>query len=210
VSRHLTKENIRAALVKRGRYDLTSNVDRVRLRRRVDGTWRWLQAPLSYVDPSLRSLGPKTILEKVSFKNRQRLAFNVKDIREKLGSFENVLFFGTGALTAAIAFGLQWCHEKPASAHHMTVADIDTDSKYQGLRTLGTSRGDLLVLELYPDGEGKVWVEVQKRLVAALRSHTGPIILVLRGDYQGPRGQLCKIVVDCLKPSARYPIGRKR
>lgn len=210
MSRIVTKEDLRAILLKKGIYDLTKEEDRLRLRKRINGTWRWQNSGLRDLIPELKDMGPKKILtEKVSFKNRQMPAYNAKQILDHMRHFRNVLFFGTGALTAAVAFGIQWCHEKPAKAHHRTIAEINTDPNYDGIRTMGTARGDLLVLELYPDAPGKMWASEQKRLVAALKSHIGPIILVYRGDRQVPSGQLCQVVVDYLKPADRYPIGLK-
>lgn len=209
MTRHISKEDIRAFILKNGAYDLSVRADQVRLRKRVDGTWRWLNSDLSSVDPSLRNLGPKKILERVSFKNRQMLAYNVKEILDRLRKFETVYFFGPGALTAAIAFGVQWCYAKPTSARYLTIADIATEKTFEP-KTIGTARGDLLVLNLEPDAEGKIWAQEQARFYAMLRTHVGPTILVLREERATPHGQLCQLALECKKPSGKYPIGLKR
>ena len=212
MTRFRSPEELRDHLMKVGEYDLTKPEDALRLRKKADAQWRWMNSSLADAikDPDIQKRGPVPLLRKVEFKNRQMTTRNHMEVMNAIRNYENIVFMGTGAILAAIAFGKQYCFEKKISAHYLTMADVNTDNLPMGeVRTLGTSTGDLLVLDLHPNPEGRVWAEEQKRMVAALRSHTGPVILLQRTN-EGPNGELCSLALKHFEPIKRFPIVRKK
>jgi hypothetical protein len=203
----LTKEDIRRAAINSGRYVLTDPKAREALELWVNFYYAWFQSNVWKLGPGRLALtnGPSVILQLVKTPTNKTMERFQQEVMERLENWTFVTFFGSGATLATLAFAKQICYQLHRRPRHVTLCDLFNWDVDTGI-SLGTVPGDILLLEIFGSGSGKVWFEKSMQILALLTSHRGPTILFSQ-DRKLPvahESELVKIIYDRydnLKPS---------
>jgi hypothetical protein len=169
------------------------------LDRLVEGYFIWLSSPVSRLHPSGVCVHqtPKKMMSCLRFDEASSKAMVEKSILGALLGRRAVKIVGSQSLVAALAFAKQITIQQswiPSYLDASTLLDPEQEPEFEG-----GLRG-IVILNLYPDiQDGKLFAEVQARIMTRIKKHAGATILV-SSAHERQGGLLGELITKILKP----------
>lgn len=201
----LPRSDIRRMLLERGTFDL-SDPDAVReLDRRVAGWDMWLHSDLvDILGEDSRKLTPRRLMANVGWSNSNKSSRNEREVIDTLHRFQAVKLIGSQSLRAAVAFAKQSCLRWGWRPHYFEASNLITQPEEINLDAGARS---VAIVNVWPDVDGRIFAEVQSKIVSLLRSHKGATIIISERDEPGA---IDRLVCGVLKPNVRLKVVEKR